>query len=79
MSKPLRFEVYKDKRMEWRWRLVHRNSNILADSAEGYVKRKSAIDSVHRLLSSLSLNLLSSPGIDIHIIRAGEETVIITL
>jgi uncharacterized protein YegP (UPF0339 family) len=31
-----RIETYKDKDGDWRWRLVHQNGNILADSAEGY-------------------------------------------
>lgn len=30
------FEVYEDNHDEWRWRLVHDNGNIIADSAEGY-------------------------------------------
>ena len=38
------FEVYKDKADEWRWRLRHRNGNILADSGEGYARRKDAIN-----------------------------------
>lgn len=39
----MRVEYYKDKRGEWRWRLRHRNGNILADSAEGYTRRASAV------------------------------------
>ena len=43
------FEVYEDSGGEWRWRLRHRNGNILADSGEGYSSRSAAengIDSV---------------------------------
>lgn len=30
------FELYRDRADEWRWRLVHDNGNIIADSGEGY-------------------------------------------
>ncbi len=38
-----RFEVYKDRAGEWRWRLVHRNGNIIADGGEGYSSKRNAI------------------------------------
>ena len=31
-----KFEVYKDKAGEWRWRLRASNGRIIADSGEGY-------------------------------------------
>ncbi|ADB59460.1 protein of unknown function DUF1508 [Haloterrigena turkmenica DSM 5511] len=37
-----RFEVYEDRGGEWRWRLVHWNGNIIADSGEGYTSRSNA-------------------------------------
>ncbi|OAQ53486.1 hypothetical protein HTG_08385 [Natrinema mahii] len=37
-----RFEVYEDRGGEWRWRLVHWNGNIVADSGEGYASRSNA-------------------------------------
>lgn len=36
------FELYEDESEEWRWRLRHRNGNILADSGEGYASRRNA-------------------------------------
>jgi uncharacterized protein YegP (UPF0339 family) len=30
------FEIYKDERLEFRWRLKANNGKILAESAEGY-------------------------------------------
>jgi uncharacterized protein YegP (UPF0339 family) len=36
------FEVYEDSNAEWRWRLVHDNGNILADSGEGYASKQKA-------------------------------------
>jgi uncharacterized protein YegP (UPF0339 family) len=46
-----RFEVYVDEADEHRWRLVHDNGNILADSGEGYASRqkcRQGIESVKR-------------------------------
>jgi uncharacterized protein YegP (UPF0339 family) len=46
---PAGFEVYRDAAGEWRWRLVHENGNVLADSGQGYASRQKArqgLDSV---------------------------------
>ncbi|GAB6879942.1 hypothetical protein JCM17823_22160 [Halorubrum gandharaense] len=40
------FEIYEDADAEWRWRLRHRNGNILADSGEGYASRSGAVEAV---------------------------------
>jgi len=45
------FELYEDRSGQYRWRLRHRNGNIIADSAQGYTRRASAqngIESVRR-------------------------------
>lgn len=34
------FERYEDNAGQWRWRLVHRNGNIIADSSEGYASKQ---------------------------------------
>jgi uncharacterized protein YegP (UPF0339 family) len=50
---PTAFEVYRDAADEWRWRLLHRNGEILADCGQGYSQRTSAqdgIESVRRLV-----------------------------
>lgn len=36
------FEVFRDRADEWRWRLVHRNGNVVATSGEGYTTRQNA-------------------------------------
>ncbi len=36
------FELYRDSADEWRWRLVHANGNIIADSGEGYGRKTTA-------------------------------------
>ncbi len=38
----MHFEIYKDSRGEWRWRLRSSNGNIIADSGEGYASRQGA-------------------------------------
>jgi uncharacterized protein YegP (UPF0339 family) len=43
------FEVYEDRAGEWRWRLRHRNGNIVADSGEGYASRRGAREAVDRV------------------------------
>jgi len=35
----MEFIIYKDKNLQWRWRLVASNGRIVADSAEGYQNR----------------------------------------
>lgn len=37
-----RFEVFQDRGGEWRWRLRHRNGNIIAISGEGYTRKHNA-------------------------------------
>jgi uncharacterized protein len=34
------FDVYKDRSGEWRWRLQSANGQIVADSAEGYTRKR---------------------------------------
>ena len=36
------FEVYEDNADQWRWRLKHRNGNVIADSSEGYASKQKA-------------------------------------
>jgi uncharacterized protein YegP (UPF0339 family) len=36
------FELYVDDAGEHRWRLVHANGNIIADSGEGYASKQKA-------------------------------------
>ncbi|MFC6872868.1 HVO_2922 family protein [Halobellus marinus] len=43
------FELFEDKGGKWRWRLVHDNGQIIADSGQGYAskqKAKQGLDSV---------------------------------
>jgi uncharacterized protein YegP (UPF0339 family) len=42
----MKFHVYKDRRNEYRWRLIAANGKILADSAEGYTTKQSCKDGI---------------------------------
>lgn len=42
------YEVYEDSAGEWRWRLVSRNGNIIADSGEGYETEDGVHDAIDR-------------------------------
>jgi amphi-Trp domain-containing protein len=37
-----RFEVFRDRGEQWRWRLRHRNGDIIAVSGEGYTRKHNA-------------------------------------
>jgi uncharacterized protein len=39
----MKFQLFKDKAGEWRWRIVHDNGNIMADSSEGYKNKTDCI------------------------------------
>ncbi|WP_411966703.1 HVO_2922 family protein [Haloferax sp. YSSS75] len=43
------FELYADAEGEYRWRLVHDNGNILADSGEGYASKQKAKQGIESL------------------------------
>ena len=42
MSSKATFELYADSDDKWRWRLLHDNGNIIADSGEGYATKQKA-------------------------------------
>ena len=41
-----RFEIYKDKSGEFRWRLVHTNGQVIASSGEGYKAKENAMSGI---------------------------------
>ena len=59
-----RFEVYEDRGGKWRWRLIHRNGEILADGGEGYASRTGAIQGIQ----SVKRNGLN---VDVEVQRVG--------
>ena len=52
-----KLELYRDGRREWRWRLRASNGRILADSGEGYRRRRSARNAVDRVRTVLTGNV----------------------
>lgn len=57
----MKFEIYRDKAKEWRWRLVAKNGKTIADSGEGY-KRQG------RCVYAIALIQGESAGAEIHLI-----------
>jgi amphi-Trp domain-containing protein len=41
-----RFEMYEDNAGDHRWRLVHRNGNIIADGGEGYASKQKVTEGI---------------------------------
>jgi uncharacterized protein YegP (UPF0339 family) len=56
------FEVYRDEADEWRWRLVHDNGNIIADSGEGYSTRQNAEKGLRRVKNN-------APNADVRVVE----------
>ncbi|MDJ1431937.1 HVO_2922 family protein [Halostagnicola sp. A-GB9-2] len=44
------FQLFEDRAGEWRWRLVHRNGNIIATSGEGYTTKQNAKKGIRSVL-----------------------------
>ena len=55
----MRFEVYKDKKGEHRWRLRHGNGNILATTSEGYSSKAGAMKCIENVQNSGSAEILN--------------------
>ena len=47
-----RFEVFRDHGEEWRWRLRHRNGNIIATSGEGYTRKHNAWNGLQSVMKN---------------------------
>lgn len=58
MTKKGKIQIYKSKSgaksQRWRWRVVARNGNILADSGEGYLARSKCRRAIFWLKNTLS-------------------------
>jgi len=46
------FEVFRDRREEWRWRLRHRNGNVIATSGEGYTRKHNASKGLQSVMAN---------------------------
>jgi uncharacterized protein len=45
----MKFYVYRDKKGEFRWRLVSKNKRIIAEGGEGYKRRSGALKAIERV------------------------------
>lgn len=52
----MNFEIYRDKKGEWRWRLKARNGRCIADSGEGYKRRGDAIKMIRKVNNGVYLS-----------------------
>lgn len=48
----MNFHVYRDTRLEWRWRLRAANNRIIADSAEGYARKGDCLAAIRLVKGS---------------------------
>ena len=48
----MHYELYRDKKEEFRWRLIHDNGNILATSSESYKAKASATKCIENVKAS---------------------------
>lgn len=53
----MKFEIYRDKAGEWRWRIRASNERILADSGEGYDNEGDCVDAI----ALIRVNAKSAP------------------
>jgi uncharacterized protein YegP (UPF0339 family) len=42
----MKFELYRDSKKEWRWRLIASNGRKIATSGEGYKRRVDAVAAI---------------------------------
>ena len=45
----VKFEIYQDRKKEWRWRLKASNGQVIAGPQEGYKKRSHCVRMVARI------------------------------
>lgn len=49
-----KFELYKDKKGEFRWKLIASNGQIIANSGEGYTTKENAKNGIESLKKDAS-------------------------
>ena len=49
-----KFEIYKDKSGEFRWRLTHNNGQVIANSGEGYTSKANAMGGINSVKETAS-------------------------
>ena len=54
----MEFQMYRDIKLQWRWRLVAINGRTIADSGEGYYNRNDCLEGI-RLVKSTDNSTLT--------------------
>ncbi len=49
MAKSTKFEIYKDKKGHFRWKLLSKNGESVAEGGEGYSEKRGAMNAVKKL------------------------------
>lgn len=63
MSAPAaHFHLYKDRSRQWRWRLQAANGQIVADSAEGYTRKRDCERAVTTTLRTAAAAVMALQG-----------------
>jgi len=57
-----RFQLFRDRSGDWRWRLRHANGNVIADCGEGYSSRQKAEQGLQSVKSN-------APGAEVELAR----------
>lgn len=50
----MKFQIYEDRRGEWRWRLRARNGKIMATSGEGYKRKAACEKALNKVVNSIA-------------------------
>jgi len=48
----VKYQMYKDVRRQWRWRLLAANNRIIANSGEGYVNKTDCLAAINLVKAS---------------------------
>jgi uncharacterized protein YegP (UPF0339 family) len=57
MERAPKIQVYRDATGDWRWRLVASNGRIVADSGEGYRRKRAALAAASKYLPQYEIVL----------------------
>lgn len=52
-KKGARFDIYKDRSGEWRWRLFSQNGQIVAGPQEGYKRMSGAVRAIRSTVAAM--------------------------
>jgi uncharacterized protein YegP (UPF0339 family) len=53
----MKWELYEDAGGDWRWRLVAQNGLVMADSGEGYTRRRDCHRAIDRIEQEMHLRV----------------------